>query len=251
MTVSKREPDVVNKGGKEDPRDVAYRETDEERSRTAIQTNAPDAHNQALGGPGQEDGEGVDPGTRGILKGQTEGMEGPPGQAVAQQYHEQNLQGAEKTNAHLGGVEDGEIALQDFRRQSVVRSDQCSRRVKRSFVQVLPTVDVGQVNHEEEGGKQAREKRQQNEPDDERSPAGEAAEELEVMGQRRPGRDAEVTEENARVDHADADEVPPGKVRGADQGLQHRSPFYGHRKEMGKSAGGRELGNGQVGDVEH
>ncbi len=71
------------------------------------------------------------------------------------------------------------------------------------------------------------------------------------MGQRRPGRDAEVTEEDARVDHADANEVPPGKVRGADQGLQHRSPFYGHWKEMGKSAGGREFGNGQVGDVEH
>ena len=71
------------------------------------------------------------------------------------------------------------------------------------------------------------------------------------MGQRRPGRDAEVTEEGSRVDHADANEVSSREIRGADQGLQHRSPFYGHRKEMGKSAGGRELGNGQVGDVEH
>ncbi len=124
MTVSEGEPDVVNKGGEEDPSDVAYRETDEKRGCTAIQTNAPDAHDQALGGPGQEDREGVDPGARGILKGQAEGMEGPPGQAVTQQYHEQNLQSAKKTNANLGGVEDSEIALQDFRRQSVVRSDQ-------------------------------------------------------------------------------------------------------------------------------
>ena len=118
-------------------------------------------------------------------------------------------------------------------------------------MQVLSTVDVGQVDHEEEGGEQAREKRQQSEPDDERSPAGEPAEELEVVWQRRPGRDAEVAEERARVDHADADEVPPGEVRGADQSLQHRSPFYSHRKEMGKPASGRELSNGQVGDVEH
>ena len=118
-------------------------------------------------------------------------------------------------------------------------------------MQVLSTVDVGQVDHEEEGGEQAREKRQQSEPDDERSPAGEPAEELEVVWQRRPGRDAEIAEERARVDHADADEVPPREVRGADQSLQHRSPFYSHRKEMGKPAGGRELSNGQVGDVEH
>ncbi len=124
MPVSEGEPDIVNKGGEKDPCDVAYRETDEKRRGAAIQTNAPDAHNQALGSPGQEDGESVDPGTCGILEGQAEGMKGPPGQAVAQQYHEQNLQGAKKTNAHLGGVEDGKIALQDFRRQPVVRSDQ-------------------------------------------------------------------------------------------------------------------------------
>ncbi len=84
MTVSEGKPDVVNKGRKEDPRDVAYRKTDEEGGCTAIQTNAPDAHNQALSGPGQEDREGVNPGPRGILEGQAEGMEGPPGQAVTQ-----------------------------------------------------------------------------------------------------------------------------------------------------------------------
>ncbi len=72
-----------------------------------------------------------------------------------------------------------------------------------------------------------------------------------MVGQRRPGRNAEIAEEGTRVDHADADEVSPREVRGADQGLQHRSPFYGHWKKMGKPAGGRELGNGQVGDVEH
>ncbi len=124
MPISEGEPDVVNKGGEKDPCDVSYRKTDKKRSCAAIQTNAPDAHNQALGGPGQEDGEGVDTGTRGILEGQAKGMKGPPGQAVAQQYQEQNLQSTEKTNTYLGGVEDGKIALQNFRRQPVVRSDQ-------------------------------------------------------------------------------------------------------------------------------
>ena len=79
MTLS-REPDEVNEVGQRHARKITEDQAEEEGAGSAVELNAPQAHDDPLADPAQEEGERAHLDGPGGGQGQPDGMERPPGE---------------------------------------------------------------------------------------------------------------------------------------------------------------------------
>ena len=94
----------VNNGGYTDTDNITDDEAKKEGDTTSVKADAANTQNDGFGGPSEEDAKGIDARALHSLKGQTEWMQGPPGDSIAQCHKHRCLCKTNGPNDYFGRV---------------------------------------------------------------------------------------------------------------------------------------------------
>ena len=125
--------------------DITDHKAKEQRDTAPIERNPTNAQNNELGRPGQKNTESINPRPRHLLKSQTQGMQGPPRDAIAKEHKQTRLPKSKNPDRYFTRIKNRFIRTDNSGNHAIIRANIGPAKTRQP--QVLTRVIISQMHN--------------------------------------------------------------------------------------------------------